>query len=95
MKQATGASFPLTDEVLDNTTNVTASMGVEQIVHAPGKGADVIIAGRACDDAVLAAYPSSGASTGASAFRMGRNRRSTSLVPGPRGEGIHHRDRVR
>lgn len=52
-----GADFPLTREVLDQTSNVTASMGVEQIIHALEQGADVILAGRACDDAVLAAYP--------------------------------------
>jgi len=52
-----GADFPLTKDVLDETSNVTASMGVEQIIYALEKGADVVIAGRACDDAVLAAYP--------------------------------------
>ncbi|WP_024822692.1 MULTISPECIES: acyclic terpene utilization AtuA family protein [Aminobacterium] len=51
------ADFPLTKEVIDQTTNVTASMGVEQFLYALEQGADVIIAGRACDDAVLAAYP--------------------------------------
>jgi len=52
------APYELTEEVLDQTTNVTASMGVEQIIHALEQGANVILAGRACDDAVLAAYPS-------------------------------------
>ncbi len=52
-----GAPYELTDEVIDQTTNVTASMGVEQIIHALAQGAEVIMAGRACDDAVLAAYP--------------------------------------
>jgi len=78
-----GASFPLTDEVLDNTTNVTASMGVEQIMHALDKGADVIIAGRACDDAVLAAYPIfKGFDRGVS-LHMGKAAECASLVCWP------------
>ena len=52
-----GAPYELDDEVIDQTTNVTASMGVEQFIEALRQGADVIMAGRACDDAVLAAYP--------------------------------------
>jgi hypothetical protein len=52
-----GAPYELDDAVIDDTTNVTASMGVEQITEALRQGADVIMAGRACDDAVLAAYP--------------------------------------
>lgn len=52
-----GADMPLAQHDLDKTSNVTASMGVEQIIHALENGADVILAGRACDDAVIAAYP--------------------------------------
>ncbi len=52
-----GADYPLTEEVIAQTSNITASMGVEQIIHALKEGADVILAGRACDDAVIAAYP--------------------------------------
>jgi len=52
-----GADYPITEEVLAQTNNVVAMMGVEQIIHALSFGADVILAGRACDDAVLAAYP--------------------------------------
>lgn len=52
-----GAEKSLTHEDIGRTDHITASMGVEQIIHALSQGADVIIAGRACDDAVIAAYP--------------------------------------
>ncbi len=52
-----GAPYEITEQVIENTSNLTASMGVEQIIHALDANAQVIIAGRACDDAVLAAYP--------------------------------------
>ena len=78
-----GASFPLTDEVLDNTTYVTASMGIEQITHALEKGADVIIAGRACDDAVLAAYPIFKGFDKGISLHMGKAAECASLVCWP------------
>ena len=78
-----GATFDLTDEVLDGTTNVTASMGVEQFIHALEQGADVIIAGRACDDAVLACYPIfKGFDRGVS-LHMGKAAECASLVCWP------------
>jgi len=67
-----GASFPLTDEVLDNTTNVTASMGVEQIVHALEKGADV-----------LAAYPIFRGFDRGVSLHMGKAAECASLVCWP------------
>lgn len=78
-----GASFDLTDEVLDKTTNVTASMGVEQIIYALEKGADVIIAGRACDDAVLAAYPIFKGFDKGISLHMGKAAECASLVCWP------------
>lgn len=78
-----GADYPLTEEVLDQTSYVTASMGIEQIVHALDQGADVILAGRACDDAVLAAYPIfKGFPKGAS-LHMGKAAECASLVCWP------------
>src|SRR3546814_7491322 len=41
---------------MDSSTLV-AQMGHEPIVAALEQGADVIIAGRACDDSVIAAFP--------------------------------------
>lgn len=46
---------PLTVEDLDATDHVVAVMGVEPILAALTAGADVIIAGRACDPALFAA----------------------------------------
>lgn len=78
-----GAGFDLCDDVLDNTTNVTASMGIEQFLFALEQGADVIIAGRACDDAVLACYPIfKGFDRGVS-LHMGKAAECASLVCWP------------
>jgi len=78
-----GAPFELTQDILNDTTNVTASMGVEQIIHALKQDAAVIIAGRACDDAVLAAYPIyRGFSRGIS-LHMGKAAECASLVCWP------------
>ncbi len=52
-----GAERPLTIRDVQRTSNVTASMGVEQIIYAFKNGAQVVLAGRCCDDAVIAAYP--------------------------------------
>lgn len=46
---------PLTEQDIDETTNIVAAMGVEPIAAALAAGADVIIAGRACDPALFAA----------------------------------------
>jgi hypothetical protein len=52
-----GAKDNLTLNDINKTSNCTATMGVEQIIYALNNGADVILAGRCCDDAVIAAYP--------------------------------------
>lgn len=46
---------PLTVEDLEQTDNAVAVMGVEPILAALEQGADVVIAGRACDPALFAA----------------------------------------
>jgi hypothetical protein len=51
------AGSDLTEEDIDATVSLVAQMGHEPICEALDKGADVIIAGRACDDSTLAAYP--------------------------------------
>lgn len=66
------ASFDLTDELLDQTVALVAQMGYEPIVEALQGGADVIIAGRACDDCAIAAYPIAEGADGASAIHMGK-----------------------
>lgn len=47
----------LTDAAIDATDHVVAVIGVEPYVNAYEQGADVIIAGRSCDDAIFASYP--------------------------------------
>lgn len=51
------AGFALTREALDGTTAIVAQMGWEPIAEALDAGADVVVAGRACDDLAIAAYP--------------------------------------
>ncbi|MBM3540804.1 MAG: DUF1446 domain-containing protein [Alphaproteobacteria bacterium] len=51
------ADFDLTAEHVEQSTNIVAQMGHEPIVDALEKGAEIVIAGRACDDACIAAYP--------------------------------------
>ena len=48
---------PLTAEALDESICIVAQMGHEPIVEALNGGAQVVLAGRACDDAVFAAVP--------------------------------------
>lgn len=78
-----GAPYALTQKVLDETSNVTASMGVEQIMHALEEGAQVIMAGRACDDAVLAAYPVFRGFPKGISLHMGKAAECASLVCWP------------
>ena len=50
-----GGRPDLSPEVLDRTDRVVAMMGAEPIIEAMDRGADVVIAGRSCDDAIFAA----------------------------------------
>ena len=47
----------LTPEMIDRCGPVVAQMGVEPFIKALDAGAEVIIAGRACDDVIFAALP--------------------------------------
>jgi Acyclic terpene utilisation family protein AtuA len=55
--QDLGPEQELTAEVVDRCGPICAQMGVEPMIKALDAGADVVIAGRACDDAVFAALP--------------------------------------
>lgn len=66
------AGYPLTEEALDETITLVAQMGHEPICEALDAGADVIIAGRACDDSVIAAYPIWKGADPALAIHMGK-----------------------
>ena len=48
---------PLTPEIIDRCGPIVAQMGVEPFIKALAAGADVIVAGRACDDVIFAAMP--------------------------------------
>ncbi len=48
---------PLSEETLAETSRMVGQMGYEPIVEALEAGADVVLAGRSCDDALMAAYP--------------------------------------
>ncbi len=52
-----GYGEELTKKDIEETSNIVAQMGVEPFIKALEEGADVIIAGRAYDPAVFAAYP--------------------------------------
>jgi hypothetical protein len=55
--ESLGPDRPLTDDVIDRCGPICAQMGVEPFIKALENGAEVIIAGRACDDVVFAALP--------------------------------------
>src|SRR5690606_31047716 len=51
----TGEDF--SEAALDETVELVAQMGHEPLAAALDGGADVVIAGRACDDSAIAAFP--------------------------------------
>ena len=52
-----GPCAELTKKDIEDSTSIVAQMGVEPFMQALSEGAEVIIAGRAYDPAVFAAYP--------------------------------------
>lgn len=52
-----GPVHDLTPEIVERATRIVGQMGMEPFLRALDAGADVIVAGRACDAAVFAAYP--------------------------------------
>jgi hypothetical protein len=51
------AGYDLSEKDVDQVVSLVAQMGHEPICAALDQGADVIIAGRACDDSTIASYP--------------------------------------
>lgn len=51
------AGFDVREQDIEETVSLVAQMGHEPICGALDQGADVVIAGRACDDSVIASYP--------------------------------------
>lgn len=55
--RALGAIAPLSEVEIDGAAHIVGQMGIEAFQRALEAGADVVIAGRACDTAVFAAIP--------------------------------------
>jgi hypothetical protein len=55
--EAMGPDGDLSAATVDAAGPIVAQMGMEPFMHALEGGADVVIAGRACDDAIFAALP--------------------------------------
>ncbi|VTU45576.1 acyclic terpene utilization AtuA family protein [Variovorax sp. PBL-E5] len=55
--EAMGPDSDLSAAMIDAAGPIVAQMGMEPFMHALEGGADVVIAGRACDDAIFAALP--------------------------------------
>lgn len=66
------AGFPLTETMLDETVVLVAQMGHEPIAAVLDKGAEVVIAGRACDDSMIAAFPIARGADPGLAMHMGK-----------------------
>jgi hypothetical protein len=78
-----GATEELTEETIRQSTRFVALMGVQPIVRALHSGANVIIAGRACDDALHAAYPILVGLPPAIAFLAGKTMENASTAATP------------
>ena len=63
---------PLTSETIDAATRIVAQMGDEPFQKALDLGAEVVIAGRACDASVIAALPIRAGFDRALAIHMGK-----------------------
>ena len=78
-----GAAGPLSPEDARRCARVVAMMGVEPILHALDEGADVIVAGRSCDDAIFAAVPIHRGHDRALSLHMGKTIECGPLVATP------------
>lgn len=55
--RALPAAPEISDEIIDECSNIVALAGVEQVAAALATGADIVIAGRTTDTAIIAALP--------------------------------------
>lgn len=78
-----GAPAPLTLADVDATNRAVAMMGVEPYIEAFARGADVVIAGRSCDDAIFASLPIRNGFPKGLAFHLGKTLECASLVGTP------------
>jgi hypothetical protein len=73
----------LTAEMLDRTSRVVAMMGVEPYFKAFDLGAEVVIAGRSCDDAICASLPLRVGFPKGLSYHLGKTKECSSLVGTP------------
>jgi hypothetical protein len=78
-----GGPAPLRPEDVEATSHVVAMMGVEPLGRALEAGAEVIVAGRAIDDAIHAAYPLSRGIPRATALLLGKLLENASTAATP------------
>lgn len=78
-----GGRPDLTAEVVQRTARIVAMMGAEPILEALAGGAEVIICGRTCDDAIYAALPLRAGFPRPLAFYMGKVLECASLCAEP------------
>jgi Acyclic terpene utilisation family protein AtuA len=78
----------LTPETVQDAAHIVAQMGPEPMVEAFRRGAQVIIAGRSCDDAVIASYPLFKGCDPALALHMGKILECGALAAEPVSLGI-------
>lgn len=78
-----GAPEPLKPEDVAASSRVVAMMGVEPLIEALNRGADVVIAGRSCDDAVFAAPAIANGYPKGLALHMGKSIECGPLVATP------------
>jgi Acyclic terpene utilisation family protein AtuA len=78
----------LTPSAIDAAERIVAQMGPEPIVEALRNGAQIVIAGRACDDAVIAAYPLLHGANPGLALHMGKILECGALAAEPVSLGV-------
>ena len=66
------AGFSLTPQAIDASSAIVAQMGWEPIAQALDEGAEIVVAGRACDDLAIASYPIAAGADIALATHMGK-----------------------
>jgi hypothetical protein len=78
-----GAAGPLSPDDARRCSRVVAMMGVEPLLAALDRGADVILAGRSCDDAIFGAVPIHRGHDRALSLHMGKTIECGPLVATP------------
>ncbi|MDR7427725.1 MAG: acyclic terpene utilization AtuA family protein [Armatimonadota bacterium] len=78
-----GGRADLTPQDVERTDRIVAMMGVEPVMRALDEGAEVVICGRSCDDAIYAALPLRAGFPRALAFYLGKVLECASLCAEP------------